>query len=586
MLRLHLPTSLFTLLAVGGLTVTTSLGQFAAPDVANLNHFVQSPKANENAAKAYRVGRDLIEDEKWEAAERHFRNFLRDYPKHKEATAAIYWLAFTQKKQAHFSEADQLLVRLIHEYPTSSWVRDAKAMRVELASSLGNDDLLTAAIASTAPMAPRPARPSPAAQAQAPTPMPALAPAPSAPATPPVAVEGFVFAPVPPGAVNITSGEGVSWVTVPGQSSNSGMDEKDEIKAIALQSLMQSSPERALPYIADILKNDSKASKGLKDSAVRLLGQYRGPKTTSLLLDLARNQTDSRLRRSAIYMLGNAEDDKVFDLLLDLATKSTDADVAKAALQALSRHRNQKARDMVGSLASTAQSPLIRRDAIFLLGDRSDDASVDSLIKIYDTESDPEIKKYAINALSRSSHAKARQKLLDIARSNGNEEVRLQAIQWLDSRGDASFVDELVKLYQNDKSLRIRKQVIQSLSQIASRGARYFTTARAVGGQGLTTSVAPVAIARTGLSSSESNTAERAEKAVKALLSLYDSESDEAMKSQMLFAFSQSKSKDAMQKLMQVARTDTSMTLRKKAVVYLGQSNDPEASKILEEILK
>lgn len=574
MLRPTLPIFCLSLLAIGGLTVTTSLAQFAMPEVAKLNRFVQSTNANDSAAKVFRVGRDLIEEDKYDAAARQFRSFITSYPQHKSIDAAYYWLAFSLKKQGRAKEADDTLKTLVASYPKSSWVRDATAMRLELAPSLGNDDLVTQAIASTAPLPPYPPQAVPVAPSA-----PATAPPPPAA---PVFVNGEVFAPMALPAISF--GTGVSFGGFPGQAS--GMDEKDEIKAIALQSLMQSNPERALPYIADILKNDSKASKGLKDASIRLLGQYHGPKTTPLLIDLARNQTDSRLRRSAIYMLGNTEDDKVFDLLLDLATKSNDQDVSKAALQALARHRNQKARDMVGNLASTANSPLIRRDAIFLLGERNDDASVDRLIRIYDTETDPEIKKYAINALSHSSNAKARQKLLDIARSNSNEEVRLQAIQWLDNRADASFVDELVKLYQNDKSPRIRKQVIQSLTQIASRGARYFTTARLASGQGLTTTVAPAAIARAEAGRSESSTTERTEKAVKALLSLYDGESDEAMKGQMLFAFSQSKSKDAMQKLMQVARTDASMNLRKKAVLYLGQSNDPEAAKALEELLK
>ena len=67
---------------------------------------------------------------------------------------------------------------------------------------------------------------------------------------------------------------------------------------------------------------------------------------------------------------------------------------------------------------------------------------------------------------------------------------------------------------------------------------------------------------------------------------MYDAENDETMKSQFLFAFSQSRSKDAIQKLIQVAKSDSSMTMRRKAVTYLGQSRDPEAAKFLEELLK
>lgn len=571
--RNHLPT-LLLILIVALIANFPSYAQFASTDIMKLNRFVQATNSSDAAAKVFRVGRDLIEEDKYAAAARQFKDFLTAYPNNKSADAAYYWLAFSLKKQGRLQEADATLQKLLASYPKSSWVRDANALRLEMAPSLGNVDLVAQAIGAAAPP---PARPAAVGQAgptaPAPQPMPALPPSDIYITTAPVV------------ATAIGIGDSVTYVTAAGQAS-SGMDEKDEIKAIALQSLMQSNPERALPYIADILKKDSKASKGLKESAVRLLGQYRGPNSTSMLLDLARNQSDSKIRRSAIYMLGNADDDKVFDLLLDLATKSDDPDVAKAALQALARHRNQRARDLIGNLASTAQSPLIRRDAIYLLGDRNDDASVDRLIKIYDSESDPDIKKYAIYALSRSSNAKARQKLLDVARTNGNEEVRLQAIQWLDDRGDASLVDELVKLYQSDKSPKIRKQVIFSLSQMASRGARHFVTPKAVGGQGIATTIPAIALSGDAFNRSDKANAERAEKAAKALLSLYDSESDEAMKSQMLFAFSQSKSKDALQKLMQVAKNDSSIALRKKAVVYLGQSNDPEASKFLEDILK
>ncbi|MBS1809938.1 MAG: HEAT repeat domain-containing protein [Acidobacteria bacterium] len=572
--RNHLPTIFLTSVALAGLTITPSLGQFVSPDWTKLNRFVQTNNASDASTKVFRVGRDLIEEDKYDAAARQFKEYITAYPTSKNVDAAYYWLAFSLKKQGRMREADATLQKLVVAYPKSSWVRDATAMRIEMAPALGNDDLVAQAIGATMPP---PARPV-AVGGQVATTIPTPQVAPAAPVA-------DIYTPFPPVEVNIASAGGFTFVTVPGQSSK--MDEKDEIKAIALQSLMQSNPERAIPYIADILKNDSKASTGLKESAIRLLSQYRGSNSTPLLLDLVRNQSDPKLRRTAIYSLGNVDDEKVFDLLLDLATKAEDPDVAKAALSALSRHRSQRAKDMVGNLALSAKSPLIRRDALYLLGDRNDDTSIDRIIQVYDSESDPDIKKYAIYALSRSSNAKARQKLLEIARNNSNEDLRVQAIQWLDNRGDASLVDELVKLYQADKSPKVRKQVIFSLSQMASRGSRYLVTPRAVGGQNALGATAP-AIAWAGdlAGRSEKTTAERAEKAAKALLGLYDGESDEAMKSQMLYAFSQSKSKEALQKLMQVAKSDSSVALRKKAVVYLGQSNDPDASKFLEDILK
>ncbi len=576
----HITCTVVAILALAVFAVTPTRGQFAASDFTKLNRFVQSTNASDKAMKTFRVGRDLIEDEKWEQAEKHFRDFLRDYPKHNQADAAIYWLAFTQKKQRHYSEAEQLLVQLVNNYPKSSWASDAKALRLEIAPALGNVAYVDQVMSET--------RPAPRVRATAPLPATAT----MVQGQPPVAVprpattmtapgEFGPFPAIAPIAIVGGIGEGIG-VTSPGQTAvRSALDEKDEIKAIALQSLMQSNPERALPYIGDILKNDSKASKGLREVAVRLLGQYRGPNSTALLLDLARNQADPKLRRSAIYSLSNIEDDKVFDLLLELATKADDPEVAKTALRALANQRNQKAKDSIGSLALSAKFPLIRRDAIYLLGERKDDASIDRLISIYDTDADPDIKKHAIYALSRSANPRARQKLLDVARTNSNEDARLQAIQWLDDRADESFIDELAKLYQSDKSLKVRKQIIYSLSQIASDGARYFKPMAAVSGQGF--GGVNMAEGRTNDSSARSKS--RA-KAAQVLLQMYDSESDEAMKSQFLFAFSQSRSKEALQKLMQVAKNDPSIKIRTRAVTYLGQSRDPEAVKFLEDLLK
>ena len=591
---IHIISSFLTGAALTAALCGPVTAQFASSDISKLNRFVQSTQASDKAMKAFRVGRDLIEEERWQQAEKQFRDFLRDYPKHNQADAAIYWLAFTQKKQQHFSEAEQLLVQLVNEYPKSSWVSDAKALRLEIAPMVNNVAYVDSVISASQPALPSRAASrsvsvsttAPVAQGQAPTPARSGQAGPAAQSP----FEQFpAIAPTAPVAIGVgESFGGLTTVTIPGQASvNSGLSEQDEIKAIALQSLMQSNPERALPYIAEILKNDSKASKGLKENAVRLLGQYRGPNATNLLLDLARNQSDSKLRRSAIYSLSNVEDDKVFDLLLDLATKSDDPEVAKTALRALATHRNQKAKDSINSLAANAKSPLIRRDAIFFLGERKDDASIDRLISIYDNDADPEIKKHAIYALSRSSNPKARQKLLEVARSGNSEEARVQALQWLDDRADDSFIDEMVKMYKSEKSARVRKQIVYSLSQATcSRAYTMFTTDS---GQNTVTVNVPATGQNTvniaGWSDSNSRNACRS-KALQALLQLYDSESDEAMKTQMLFAFSQSRSKEAVQKLIQIAKSDASMTIRRRAVTYLGQSRDPDAAKFLEELLK
>jgi HEAT repeat protein len=67
------------------------------------------------------------------------------------------------------------------------------------------------------------------------------------------------------------------------------------------------------------------------------------------------------------------------------------------------------------------------------------------------------------------------------------------------------------------------------------------------------------------------------------LSKLYDASADKSMREQILFAMSQRK--DAVDKLLEVARTEKDPSLRSKAIFWLGQSRDPRAAKVLQEII-
>jgi HEAT repeat protein len=67
---------------------------------------------------------------------------------------------------------------------------------------------------------------------------------------------------------------------------------------------------------------------------------------------------------------------------------------------------------------------------------------------------------------------------------------------------------------------------------------------------------------------------------------MYDAEQNQQVKMALIRAFGDSKQKVAIHKLMAIARSDSSVELRKVAVRYLGQSKDPEALKYLEDLLK
>ena len=102
----------------------------------------QTSNTSGSEMKAFRDGRELLEEEKWARAAERFNDYITDYPKDANVDAALYWLAFALKKQDRFREADRALHRLTTNFPASRWADDARALRIEIAPHLGNTELI------------------------------------------------------------------------------------------------------------------------------------------------------------------------------------------------------------------------------------------------------------------------------------------------------------------------------------------------------------------------------------------------------------------------------------------------------------
>ena len=88
-------------------------------DNLTLSRFAQRGKADTPSSKAFREGRDQIEAGNWQQAAEKFQNYVKEYPKDSDIDAALYWLAYADKKQDKKDEATQYLLRLIKEFPRS-----------------------------------------------------------------------------------------------------------------------------------------------------------------------------------------------------------------------------------------------------------------------------------------------------------------------------------------------------------------------------------------------------------------------------------------------------------------------------------
>jgi tetratricopeptide (TPR) repeat protein len=255
-----------------------------------------APASAQNASgsemKAFRDGRELLQEEKWARAAERFNDYISDYPKSANVDAALYWLAFALKKQERFNEADRALKRLTNEFPSSTWADDAKTLRIEIAPYLGNTELISAGA----------------------------------------------------NAAN-----------------------NDESKLVALRNLFATNPEQATAISGNVFLPGSQASMSFKESTITMLGRYGGKQARHLLVEIARGDSDSRLRKTAIYWLGKEEDATILATLKDLALSSSDTNVGLAALSALLHQGSPAALAAFEDIARAAVSQDVRKRAETLL---------------------------------------------------------------------------------------------------------------------------------------------------------------------------------------------------------------------------
>src|ERR1041384_5605498 len=108
-----------------------------------------------------------------------------------------------------------------------------------------------------------------------------------------------------------------------------------EIKILALQSLFQADEERAIGIVNEALKTNPPKCQGFQAAAVSILGSHGGPRVTPILLDIARNNPDPKLRLTAIRRLGDQKDDAVIDELIKMYDADRTKEVRVQILRAL-----------------------------------------------------------------------------------------------------------------------------------------------------------------------------------------------------------------------------------------------------------
>jgi hypothetical protein len=319
----------------------------------------------------YDEGREALDDDRYDKAEAKFEELAA--MSGPQTDAALYWKAYAQNKRGKRDAALASVADLNRRFPQSRWVKDAKALEVEVRQSTG-----------------QPVHPEKQAD--------------------------------------------------------------DDLRLLAIQGLMNSDPERALPLLEKVLQGSGSPKE--KDRALFVIAQSGSPKAQEILLRVARGQSNPELQRKAIQSVGLYGGDESRKALADIYRSAQDASVKRAILQS---YMLSGSRELLFSVAKTEKDDELRRDAIRQLGLVH---AQSALGQLYQSEGSRENREAILQAFFLSGDVG---KLIEIAQSEKDPQVKRTAIRNLGLIGSPQAGDALQQIYQRDPTRENREEVLNAL---------------------------------------------------------------------------------------------------------------------------
>jgi HEAT repeat protein len=237
-----------------------------------------------------------------------------------------------------------------------------------------------------------------------------------------------------------------------GQRTSPETEGDEDLKLMALNGLLNTDSERALPLLEKFLTGSGNSSK-LRERALFVLSQSDSPRAREIVVRIARGQQSPDLQDTAIRYLGLFGGDASKQALADLYASSSDISVKKAVLQSF-MVSGEKAR--VLAAARGEKSEELRKSAIHLLGVMG---AQPELWEMYQAEPSVEVKKSILHAMFVGGGS---ERLTEVARTEKDPELRKAAIHSLGVMGDKTG-PVLLSIYESDRDPDIRRQVLHGL---------------------------------------------------------------------------------------------------------------------------
>ncbi len=233
----------------------------------------------------------------------------------------------------------------------------------------------------------------------------------------------------------------------------------EDLKLMALNSLMQSDPERALPLVDKVLKGSN--SPRVKQRALYVLAVSNSPRAQQILAQVARGGSNPDLQLKAINYLGTMRRRQgntagTAAILSEIYGSSNDPNVKRAILNSYMSNRDIA---HLNEVARNEKDPELRKMAFVFLGNNTGQPE---LWQIYQAETSNEVKEQILGCMYRNGNA---DKLAQVARTEKDPKLRRLALRVLASQRTPATGASLMSLYTAEQDEQAKKEIVNSLRE-------------------------------------------------------------------------------------------------------------------------
>ncbi len=417
--------------------------------------FFAQEKAQEKVI--FEKAKQSIYDKEWQHAVQELIQLTQDFQKSELFDDSLYWLGYSLDKMGDSlrdvqqqldskRDAVEKLNHLIQNYQKSSWVDDAKILRIQIAEDLVKRGMpvyrkyINGGLQSEETVDPDEELKLMA--------LSALINMDEAKALPMLEkiIRGDSSTKLKKQALFVLSQHG-NEKALPLITELAVKSKDPELREQAVFWLGQRSDDQSMDTLLKLF--DDAGSNREKEQMLHAFANSENRKARAKLIEIAKKESDINLRKQAIFWLGQAGNEGEYTgLLIDLYKTVKDPKLKEVIVMSLARNGGPQARDLLIEIARGDSDIEMQEQAIFWLAQEGGDDITDLMQNIYAKTSETKIKQMILHTMAQKDTDASIEWLITTAKKEKDFETKKTIIFWLGQSENEAAVKYLRELLE------------------------------------------------------------------------------------------------------------------------------------------